>query len=381
MASHGVAQYNRAARTAEQRQQDLDKIDKYRQIEDDIRSRVRQGAHDTTLFQLTSKLLRLNPEYHTIWNVRRRCLVSSLLSKPSSASSPVALPQGDQSGATADADADADADMLQSELAFTVPLLMEFPKCYWLWGYRKWILEQAILRLSTPVATAIWEGELALDSKMLTKDRRNFHAWGYRRYLVARLETPELRGKSMVEDEFAYTTKMIRVDLSNFSAWHNRSRLIGRLLDERGADDKARSAFLEAELDQIREALNVGPEDQSLWYYHRYLILQLVYRSKESTIVPGLTIEERIPYIEREIEDIKDLLEDYDDIKWIYEALLEYTLALGQLRQASQSTIGGGKQQDDGLQTWLSKLRKLDPMQAGRWNDVERELKSRRETT
>ncbi|KAI0596901.1 hypothetical protein F4775DRAFT_274808 [Biscogniauxia sp. FL1348] len=378
MASHGVAQYNRAARTAEQRQQDLDKIDKYRQIEDSIRSQVRQGAYDTTLFQLTSKLLRLNPEYHTIWNVRRRCLVSSLLSKP---------PSEDQSGATAEAgvdanaDTDTDTDILQSELAFTVPLLIEFPKCYWLWGYRKWILEQAILRLPTPVATAIWEGELALDSKMLTKDRRNFHAWGYRRYLVARLETPELRGKSMVEDEFAYTTKMIRVDLSNFSAWHNRSRLIRRLLDERGADDKARSAFLEAELDQIREALNVGPEDQSLWYYHRYLILQLIYRSKESTIVPGLTIGERIPYIEREIEDIKDLLEDYKDIKWIYEALLEYTLALGRLRQESQSTSGGGDQQDDDLQTWLAKLRKLDPMQAGRWDDVERELKSRRETT
>ncbi|KAI5920921.1 hypothetical protein F4810DRAFT_397022 [Camillea tinctor] len=391
MASHGVAKYNRAARTEEQRQQDLEKIEKYRQIEDSIRSQASAGTYDTALFQLTSKLLRLNPEYHTIWNVRRRCLISSLLSKSSTSnSSPDTMPtpHEDQSTSTTEqsasstaADADSDADILRSELAFTVPLLVEFPKCYWLWGYRQWILEQAVLRLPTATATSIWEGELALDSKMLTKDRRNFHAWGYRRYLVARLETPELRGKSMVEDEFTYTTKMIRVDLSNFSAWHNRSRLIRRLLDERGADDKARAAFIEAELDQIREALNVGPEDQSLWYYHRYLILQLIHHSQESTIVPNLTVEERISYIEREIEDIKDLIEDYDDIKWVYEALLEYTLALGQLRQASQSTGGDDDRQNEELQTWLAKLRKLDPMQAGRWDDVEKELKSRRETT
>ncbi|KAI1496519.1 hypothetical protein F5X99DRAFT_66507 [Biscogniauxia marginata] len=415
MASHGVAQFIRAARTEEQRQQDLEKIHRYRQIEGSIRSQASQGVHDTALFQLTSKLLRLNPEYYTIWNVRRRCLISGLLSRRSASSSPsrelpstspsattrtlhaasslsssAAIPQDrsspttGQTGTTADVDegkeskeVESDAGILQSELAFTVPLLLEFPKCYWLWNYRKWILEQAILRLPTSTATSIWEAELALDSKMLTKDRRNFHAWGYRRHLVAKLETPSLRGRSMAEDEFAYTTKMIRVDLSNFSAWHNRSRLILRLLQERGADDEARSAFLEEELNQVREALNVGPEDQSLWYYHRYLILQLVDRTGKSTIAPGLTIKARVSYVEREIDDIKDFLEDYEDIKWIYEALLEYTLALRQLNHTGLSN--GECNQQDNIQNWLAKLRKLDPMQAGRWDDVEQRLRSRRE--
>lgn len=82
-------------------------------------------------------------------------------------------------------------------------------------------------------------------SKMLIKDRRNFHAWGYRRTVVATLESEVLDGKSMVESEFAYTTKMINGDLSNFSAWHNRTNLIPRLLDERSADDEARQKFLE----------------------------------------------------------------------------------------------------------------------------------------
>jgi geranylgeranyl transferase type-2 subunit alpha len=95
------------------------------------------------------------------------------------------------------------------------------------------------------VARQVWEAELGLASKMLGKDRRNFHAWGYRRHVVAQLESVALRGASMVEAEFEYTYRMIQTDLSNFSAWHSRSKLIPRLLDERGADDAARRAFLD----------------------------------------------------------------------------------------------------------------------------------------
>lgn len=260
--------------------------------------------------------------------------------------------------------------MLQSELAFIIPLLLEFPKCYWIWKYRKWLLEQAILRLPRPVASTVWEAELALASKMLVKDRRNFHAWGYRRYLVARLESPALLGRSLVEAEFAYTTAMIERDLSNFSAWHNRSRLMLRVLQERDADDKARAAFLETELNLVQEALNVGPEDQSLWYYHRYLVAQVVNAKGKPSIAPQLTAEQKISYLEREVEFIKDLLQDFPDIKWPYEALLEYTLALRKLQLGAEA----GREEEEDPNFWLTKLRKLDAMQTGRWNDVERDI-------
>jgi geranylgeranyl transferase type-2 subunit alpha len=97
---------------------------------------------------------------------------------------------------------------------------------------------------------------------MLGKDRRNFHAWGYRRHVVAQLESATLQGSSMVEAEFAYTERMINTDLSNFSAWHSRSKLIPRLLEERGADDAARRAFLD-------EGMFSPPHTQS--YITRYL--------------------------------------------------------------------------------------------------------------
>jgi geranylgeranyl transferase type-2 subunit alpha len=71
---------------------------------------------------------------------------------------------------------------------------------------------------------------------MLSLDSRNFHGWGYRRTVIAALESngldqgkpgvTDVAGQSLVEEEFTYTTKMIETNLSNFSAWHNRSKLI-----------------------------------------------------------------------------------------------------------------------------------------------------------
>lgn len=160
-----------------------------------------------------------------------------------------------KSGTIAEEPWQNDLETIKAELEFTVPLLMQFPKCYWIWNYRLWVLNEANKRLPTAAARKIWQKELGLIGKMLDKDRRNFHAWGYRRFVVDQLEDPQLDGKSMVESEFEYATKMVYGDLSNFSAWHSRSQLIPRLLSERGANDEARREFLEK--GEIRSS--IGP--------------------------------------------------------------------------------------------------------------------------
>ncbi|KAK4222056.1 hypothetical protein QBC38DRAFT_490767 [Podospora fimiseda] len=394
-ASHGIARTSRV-RSEEQRQKDLERIQKYRTLEDQVRQRAADKQFDSETFQLTSKLLRLNPEYYTAWNVRRRCLISGLFSKllpgsscskessstsprdtttacseESSSASSIPTPgrpdcqTTGKSGTTAD----DDLELIKTELHFTIPLLLESPKCYWIWSYRLWVLNQAIERLERPVARRIWEEELGLAEKMLSKDHRNFHAWGYRRHVVAQLESDALGGGSMVEAEFAYTERMFRRDLSNFSAWHNRSRLIPRLLDERGATDAQRKAFLDKELNMIREALNVGPGDQSLWYYHQFLVLNLVTTAGKPTITPAFTLEERISYLTREIEEIKVLLEDYDeDVQLIYEALVDYTLYFSRLEERKPT-----EEEREDLVSWVAKLKELDPMRNGRWVDLERD--------
>ncbi|KAL6860637.1 Rab geranylgeranyltransferase [Amphichorda felina] len=364
LSQHGVSRTTQV-RTEGERLRDLERIKAYRDLDGQIRTQAASWSYGPALFQLTTELLRLNPEHYTTWNIRRRCLTLALLTKK-------ANQEGPESQAEAsDLDGQAsDVSVLKSELAFTIPLLIKFPKCYWIWGFRQWILSQAVLRLTVPVAREIWEVELGLTSAMLDRDQRNFHAWDYRRIVVAKLESPQLRGKSMAKDEFAYTTRMIRLNLSNFSAWHNRSQLIPRLLDERGANDETRAAFLLKELSYVGEGLNVDPGDQSLWYYHQFLMLQMVGGGDRPTIVGNMDLREKVLHVSHEIDEIKDLLEDYPSTKWIYEVLLEYTLALMGLEQGTVPRDG----ELGDLQNWLTKLRTLDPMRMGRWDDVERQI-------
>lgn len=187
---------------------------------------------------MTSKLLKWNPEYYTIWN-HRRLVLRQHFERASFGD------LGDDSSSSHE----AIVNLISGDLAFLVPLLRQFPKCYWIWKYRLWLLEESTRLLPASQARRFWQQELALAGKMLNLDSRNFQGWGYRRTVVSALQSNALRAEglttSMTETEFEYTTKMINWNLSNFSAWHNRSKLIPRLLDERGATHEARRKFLD----------------------------------------------------------------------------------------------------------------------------------------
>lgn len=191
------------------------------------------------MLELTSKLLTQNPEYYTIWN-HRRLLLQHLLSQNSTD-----VPQDD----TAEPEwPRAEIELISNDLGFLVPLLRRFPKCYWIWKYRLWLLEEASRRLPVIESRKFWQQELALVGKMLAMDNRNFHGWAYRRIITSTLESKfenlDATAKSMTEEEFAYTTRMTEMSLSNFSAWHHRSKLIPKLLNERAAGHNERKEYL-----------------------------------------------------------------------------------------------------------------------------------------
>lgn len=181
---------------------------------------------------MTSKLLTLNPEYYTIWNYRRLILQHQLNQQ---------LSPGN--------DAQSRSELILNDLNFLVPLLRKYPKCYWIWKYRLWLLEEASSRLPVADSHKFWQHELGLVGKMLSLDSRNFHGWGYRKVVISALESSQSKLNEaaviFTEDEFKYATRMIESNLSNFSAWHSRSKLIPRLLNERQASNLEREAFLE----------------------------------------------------------------------------------------------------------------------------------------
>jgi geranylgeranyl transferase type-2 subunit alpha len=120
----------------------------------------------------------------------------------------------------------------------------------------------------------------------------------------------------------------------------------------------------------VKDGLNVGPEDQSLWFYHQYLMSHITDFVGRASIIPNLDSKDRVTYVNTELEDIEELLEDFHDIKWIYEALLEYTLSLQRLEERELNAA-----EKERLGTWLKKLRELDPLRNGRWDDVEADCK------
>ena len=180
-------------------------------------------------------LLRTNPEYYTIWNVRRRIFANEFDS--------LETQLGTQQ-LTEDQKHSQVLDIINLDLHFLFPLLLEYPKCYWIWNHRLWLLQQATTYLPPTKAHSLWEDELKLVGKMLARDSRNFHGWGYRRTVIDSLESTRLGVKSMARDEYNYTTKMIGQNLSNFSAWHNRTKLILRILEEENATKEERKEML-----------------------------------------------------------------------------------------------------------------------------------------
>ncbi|KAK5073160.1 Rab geranylgeranyltransferase [Lithohypha guttulata] len=323
-----------------------------------IVAKVDEKDFSPALLQKTSTLLRKNPEYYTIWNVRRRIFNNEFNNINR---------QADQGQLSEDNKYSQALDIINLDLQFIFPLLLQYPKCYWIWNHRVWLLQQASKYLPADRARSLWEDELKLVSKMLGRDSRNFHGWGYRRIVVENLEDRALNGKSMARDEYDYTTKMIGQNLSNFSAWHNRSRLILCILDEERASTQERQEMLDEEIKLIHKAL-FDPYDQSLWFYHQHLLSTFDPDTAGASMMPELSNESRLTYVKAEQEFIEDLIEDAEDSKWVYQALIECALIEAKL------VNGLSEKMRTNIKVWLDKLKQLDPLRRGRWIDTEQRL-------
>jgi geranylgeranyl transferase type-2 subunit alpha len=89
----------------------------------------------------------------------------------------------------------------------------------------------------------------------------------------------------------------------------------------------------------------------------------------KKSMAPNLSNEQRLEYIASEREYIEEVLEDAQDCKWPYQALIECTLLEGKLKS--------GLQEEDRIKVaeWLQKLKTLDPLRKGRWHDMEEQLR------
>ncbi|KAG8509402.1 Geranylgeranyl transferase type-2 subunit alpha, partial [Galemys pyrenaicus] len=195
------------------------------------------GELDESVLELTSQILGANPDFATLWNCRREVLQQLEAQK-----SPEEL-----------------AALVKAELGFLESCLRVNPKSYGTWHHRCWLLG----RLPEPN----WARELELCARFLEIDERNFHCWDYRRFVAAQAAVAPA-------EELAFTDSLITRNFSNYSSWHYRSCLLPQLHPQPDSGSRGRlpEDVLLKELELVQNAFFTDPNDQSAWFYHRWLL-------------------------------------------------------------------------------------------------------------
>ncbi|KAI0721632.1 rab-protein geranylgeranyltransferase [Cerioporus squamosus] len=324
---HGVkrVRYSREALAA-QKERERAKLQEFQSLTAEVLSR--NSKYDKEAFDLTTRLLHVNPEFYTVWNYRRDILLNGIFP----ASTPAQI-----------------NDVLSDDLSLTTTLLKQHPKVYWIWNHRQWCLRQVPdgpnEADSNGWRQSYWNKELFVVEKMLEVDPRNFHAWNYRRIVLENMPV-----KRTEISELAYTKRKIEANFSNFSAWHQRSKVLISLW-ESGKLDKTKS--VEEELDLVKNAMYTDPGDQSVWIYHRWLI----------------SLGDSMSVVDREIQSIEELLEEQPDSKWCMESLVFYKRLLLRRYSESLSDEDRGRLASD-CEELLVKLQRVDPDRKQRYVDL-----------
>jgi len=329
---HGVRRVRQSKEATEaKKKREQARINDYLLLTDDVLTRKKNRDWSRDAFDLTTRLLQINPEFYTIWNYRRNIMLNGIF--------PASSPEGVNN-------------LLATELSMTTTTLKAHPKVYWVWNHRRWCLENVPDGPGEEGADihgwkkANWDRELFVVEKMLDADPRNFHAWNYRRYVLASMPVPRTE-----TSELEYTTRKIEANFSNFSAWHQRSKVYASLWDSGQLDaEKCR----EEEFELVRNAMYTDPEDQSVWMYHRWLI------------GPGDDRE----VLEREVGVIKELLDEQPDSKWCMESLVHYQGMLLQRHSPHSESLVR-----ECLEL-LEQLKSIDPARKNRYEEIATRFKS-----
>ncbi|NP_001086755.1 Rab geranylgeranyltransferase alpha [Xenopus laevis] len=193
------------------------------------------GQLDKEALDLTAQILSLNPDFASLWNLRREVFLQL---------------QTDRS--------DEEMQSLCSgELSFLENCLRVSPKSYGTWYHRCWIMKI--------MPKPDWARELALCNRFLEIDERNFHCWDYRRFVTQSSSVPD-------PEELEFTTSLISKNFSNYSSWHYRSKLLPQIHPDQLRIGRVTEGALLNELELVQNAFFTDPNDQSAWFYHRWLL-------------------------------------------------------------------------------------------------------------
>uniref|UniRef100_A0A8C9VL16 Geranylgeranyl transferase type-2 subunit alpha n=1 Tax=Scleropages formosus TaxID=113540 RepID=A0A8C9VL16_SCLFO len=199
---------------------------------------------DEEVLLLTQQLLSSNPDFATLWNYRREILLHLETVRSE----------------------DEIQRLYEEELSFLEACLKVNPKSYGSWHHRGWV--------STRLPRPDWARELSLCERCLSLDDRNFHCWDYRRMVVRVSGVP-------VDQELQFTDRLIGSNFSNYSSWHYRSTLLepptssacsSPSTSPQTHSHRVCEEQLLKEYELVQNAFFTDPNDQSAWFYYRWLL-------------------------------------------------------------------------------------------------------------
>ncbi|XP_015251623.1 PREDICTED: geranylgeranyl transferase type-2 subunit alpha [Cyprinodon variegatus] len=250
---HGRVKVKTTAQQEEEKRKEREKkLQIYVAARDACFTKRKDGVFDDEALQLTQQLLSSNPDFATLWNYRREILLHLETVR----------------------NQDEVQKIYEAELSFLESCLKVNPKSYGSWHHRGWVSA----RLPRPD----WARELSLCDRCLSLDDRNFHCWDYRRMVVKMSGVP-------VKQELDFTDRLIGSNFSNYSSWHYRSTLLP-LLHPQAPDTPSQCGNpppsaspqthfhrvceeqLLKEYELVQNAFFTDPNDQSAWFYYRWLL-------------------------------------------------------------------------------------------------------------
>lgn len=296
--------------------------------------------------ELTGKVLRSLTDFYSVWNFRRRILISMTPE----------LALLESKGAVGERDIPVklvNAELVRRELQLSEDGIRKNPKSYGAWHHRLWILQ----RFQVDYAN-----ELQLCKLLLTEDQRNFHCWCYRRFVVS-------VGAIGAAEEFAYSTEKIEENFSNYSAFHHRSVFIRQLDvvsmdsssssgnssggDKAIGDYEGKRQLIEEEFNLVENAIYTEPDDQSAWWYHQFLVTWSCQQCKTVTAAGSSSSGTGSgsgssgmwqwygELLQRQAAVMRELLAVEADSKWAMTSLVVLLTSLIQVRALSEEGGSG----------------------------------------
>lgn len=140
---------------------------------------------------------------------------------------------------------------------------------------------------------------------------------------------------------------LIQDNFSNYSAWHHRSVFLPKAFKDQ--PDQLRTQILD-EFEKVKAAFYTEPEDQSAWFYHRWLVGVMKEKSPES--LESILLDQ--------LQTCEELLSVEENCKW---AILTMVFLKIELKQ-------------DGIKELLEQLKTIDSKRAGFYADLEKSVPS-----